>query len=160
MIISFFAACKAKEFNDPIEPVIKLVEINQVKDSLGIDSVIKIAINFTDGDGDIGLGDGDTISPFRYGEAYFNNLWIKLDYKDGSGNWITADDDSLLLSQRLENVTPNGKLKSLRGEINFYVRAKPTPTFSHKIIKLTIQLVDRALHKSNLIESQEINLNI
>ncbi len=150
--------CKPVEYNVPKTPVIKLLELSQLKDSFGIDSVIKYNLSFTDGDGDLGLGNSDTQSPFRFGEPYFSNLRVILSYQDASNNWIEGSEDSLFLYQRIENVTPKGKYKSLKGNIQTFVRARPTPFFSHRKIKLKFILIDRSLNQSNIIETGEISL--
>lgn len=99
------------------------------------------------------------MSPFRFGEAYLNNIWITLEYKDANNAWIAASNDSLGLDQRVPRLTPEGKYKSIRGSISFIINPKPTPLFSHKLVRYSFVMVDRALHKSNKVVSKEIVLN-
>jgi len=155
----FFSQCKPEEFNDPIEPVISLENIALLKDSLGNDSIINVTLKFSDGDGDFGLNSDDTMSPFRFGEPFLNNMWITLEYMDASNAWIEASNDSLGLDQRVLRLTPEGKYKSIRGSISFVINPKPTPTFSHKLVRYSFVMVDRTLHESNKVVSKEIVLN-
>ena len=154
----FLTGCKLESFGDPVTPSLALDEIAIVKHPDGRDSLITIKFKYTDGDGDIGLSDKDTFSPFRFGEPYFSNLWVDLEYLD-SGKWVKASDDSLQLSQRIVNLTPNGDVKSIRGTIDINMPVKPTLFFTFKEIKLTFTLVDRGKNESNKVPTGIINLN-
>jgi len=151
----FFSQCKPEEFNDPIEPVISLEKITLLKDSTGKDSLISVTLEFSDGDGDFGLNNDDTMSPFRFGEPYLNNMWITLEYKDANNNWITASNDSLGLDQRVPRLTPEGKYKSIRGSITLFINPKPTPTFSHELVRYSFVMVDRGLHESTRVPGKK-----
>lgn len=150
--------CKIESFGDPVIPTLELVEIEKIRHPDGRDSLITIKFKYTDGDGDIGLTDKDTFSPFRFGEPYFSNLWVELEYFE-NGTWFNTDDDSLQLSQRLVNLTPKGDVKSIRGTIDFKMPVKPTPFFTHKQIRLTFTLVDRSKNESNRVQTGSLTLN-
>ncbi|MDB4347423.1 hypothetical protein OAB01_02075 [Bacteroidia bacterium] len=159
MILTLIHSCKPESFGDSPIPEIELEAIEVLKHPVtNLDSLIIAVINYKDGDGDIGLSDSDTFSPFRFGEPYFNNLWIDLEYKE-NGNWILASDDSLQLSQRIANLTPVGDVKSVRGTLRLRIPVKPTLFFAHTQIRYRFTLVDRSLQESNKEQSNELTLN-
>jgi hypothetical protein len=61
--------------------------------------------------------------------------------------------DTLNLHERILNLTPKGNEKGIRGIFNFKINARP---FSYRgdTVKYRFQLIDRALHKSNLVETK------
>ncbi|MFI5149036.1 MAG: hypothetical protein ACHQRM_04835 [Bacteroidia bacterium] len=147
-------SCKREE-SFPVVPVISLVEFK----GYGNDSAI-CRINFTDGDGDIGLDPFDTIAPYNRNSKYFNDLFLVY-YYDTLGVWKpfnihpadTAQSkfDTLQYTYRIPNLTQNGQAKALQGEIKVKI---PAPyAIPHQTYKYTILLVDRALHRSNIVES-------
>jgi len=153
------SSCKPESFGDSNIPAIDLEGLNVLKHPVtGLDSIIIAEISYSDGDGDIGLTDADTFSPFRFGEPFFNNLWIELEYKEG-GNWILASDDSLQLSQRISNLTPVGDVKSIRGKIKLRIPVKPTLFFTHTEVRYSFVLGDRSFQRSNKVRSEELTLN-
>ena len=67
-LIPLFAALTGciKEEQYPIEPKIEFGGFTVVRDITGKDSVGVLTISYTDGNGDIGLYDYDTVEPFKY----------------------------------------------------------------------------------------------
>jgi hypothetical protein len=147
-------SCKREE-NFPIVPSISLVEFK----GYGNDSAI-CKINFTDGDGDIGLDPFDTVTPFNRTSKYFNDLFLVY-YYDSVGVWkpynmhpadtVKSQFDTLQYTYRIPNLTQNGQVQALQGEIKVKI---PAPyALPHQTYKYTIMLVDRALHRSNIVET-------
>lgn len=157
LFTGLFFSCKPEPFNDSIIPSINIEQLTVVKDPNGLDSSIEVRLSYQDGDGNIGLSDADTFFPHRFGQPHFNNLWINLE-KDSAGVWVPTSDDSLLLSQRVLNLTPNGDIKSIRGEFTIRIPVPPTPFFTDKKIRLFFELVDRDLQVSNRVQSRDLNL--
>jgi hypothetical protein len=144
---TLLAAC-VKEKNFPVEPVIEFKSYNIIS----LDSA-DCYIKFTDGDGDIGVLDGDTIP----------DLSMKYLYKDTSGKFIPYDMlpnttafDTLFYKFRIPDVTPDGQFKALEGEIRTKLRQSPLYFPSHQFVKFEIQIKDRAGHKSNIVTTSEI----
>ncbi len=163
-----FSCLKKKDF--PTEPVISFRDVNKFERTLhtagwqGSDSSyivldsIFVNINFTDGDGDIGVLPNDTASDFvmkflemkkvRFGgdglfHPYNQNL---------SGNpW-----DTLFIPYRVPNLSPTGQYKALQGEISARFRTPPFYFTPDSLIKYEITLTDRAGHKSNKITTDDI----
>ncbi len=112
-------------------------------------------IGFKDGDGDIGVLAGDTVSQ--------SDLIMKYLYKGSAGIFLPYDAtpgtikfDTLFYTDRVQYITPLGKYKALDGEIKMKLRAPPVYNKIHTIIKFDIVLTDRAGHRSNMVETNEI----
>jgi len=138
----------------PDEPALAFEEFKQHGDSG------EIRFSFTDGDGDIGLSEEDTEPPFDTGSRFYNNVFIRY-FEKVNGAWVQGDDafgNPVEFTYRTEKLTPTGKNKALKGDIIIYL----TPIFydpfsTHSdTIKFDIQMADRALHLSNIVESGEI----
>ena len=155
--VSFLASClKPQSF--PAEPNIEFVSFEAQGDS-GI-----IVFSFTDGDGDIGLGQEVLTPPFDTSSYYYYNLYINY-YEMMNGSWVrgTSDPlgnnfpsaDSITFSYRLENITPIGQNKALRGEIEIVMEPYFFNTISNHndSIRYEILLIDRSLNHSNLLET-------
>ena len=148
---SLFASCiKEKKF--PPQPIIEFKQYI----SHGLDSADCI-IGFQDGDGDIGILPGDTITP--------NDFKMKYLYKDVAGNFQPFDAidttpamDTLFYTYRVPNLTPDGQYKALDGEIKAKLRAAPIYFPGHHTVKFEITLRDRAGHLSNKVTTNEINI--
>lgn len=154
--VSLTGCVKEKQF--PSQPIIEFKEfISYVGDHNTVDSADCI-INFTDGDGDIGLAKDDTVSP--------PNLRLKYLYKnmtDGKFYPMDAIDsttamDTLFFDYRIPNITPDGQYKALDGNIKAKFRTSPVFYPGHKIVKFEIRLTDRAGNKSNLVSTNEITV--
>lgn len=135
----------------PIEPAILFEEFTTSGDS-GI-----LVISFTDGDGDIGLSDADTVAPYDLATGEYYNL--KLDYHEKqNGVWVNMTDSlPLPFYYRIPVITPTGQNTALEGQIA--VDLIPTyynPFSQFDTIKFSMQLLDRALNESNVVETDEI----
>ena len=155
--VSFLASClKPQSF--PVEPAIEFVSFEAQGDS-GV-----ITFSFTDGDGDIGLDQQQLDPPFDTSSFYHYNLYINY-YEMMDGSWVrgTADPlgnnfptaDSITFSYRLENITPIGQNKALRGEIQIVMEPYYFNSYSNHndSIRYEIMLIDRGLNHSNLLET-------
>ncbi len=218
----------------PITPQIEFIndELGFFKNSTGFDT-LKIALKFTDGDGDVGLDDSftdpkyapqyfffrnssgqfilstlnqsnvnykfkrqnpsfqlpDFVTPFNcnswvlkkvnnvvvdtiYTELNPNHYNIFVDYftKNNNGTFTKFDvdenfifpfcGDRSLNGARIPNLTKDpGKASPLDGKIRFAINSIGLDfLFSTKTLKLKITIQDRALNKSNEVESNEFTL--
>ncbi len=123
----------------------------------GKDSSVIIELEYTDGDGDIGLEPADTLAPFNWGSKYFYNLYVNV-YKVENGIsspiLIPASTDTVQYNDRILNLTPTGKHKSIYGTIKLNIKALPYPGITPDSMYYTIQIADRSLHLSNVIQTQ------
>lgn len=142
------SACRErKEF--PVEPRIEFISAEVFNDSLSL------TISFTDGDGDVGLDNADSAPPFDSGSQWHNNLFVEY-YQQVNGEW-TSPPLLLPLHYRIPRLTPEGRNKALEGELSVGLAwpvfpmppGSPTDT-----VKFSLQLVDRALHLSNVVYTE------
>ena len=145
------AGClKTEEF--PPEPRIEFKSFqiyNVYNPDLGtwVDSA-SLVISFTDGDGDIGLTNADSLPP------YDCNLRLEY-YEFENGVWTNPDlGTSPYICERVPIIRPTGQNKTLEGEIAV---AMMDFEFFHlpgaDSIRYSAVLVDRALHESNSVET-------
>jgi hypothetical protein len=150
----FLANCK-----DKIEYSI-IPEINMSDRQTYTNPTVMI-VGFTDGDGDIGLSEKDTLPPYEFdpdtinpdvssNKFYYNLLFYY--YENIDGSWIEVD---LLVPYfyRVPVVTPSGQNKALKGEIEVEIMLDPNRPDS---IRFEVELIDRALHVSNRLVTQTI----
>ena len=143
---------------------------------------LSFKIHFIDGDGDIGLNDGDTLPPFN--EEYLpgdplylsmiydnaNNVWIEDSanfngynvtmkyFAMQNGEWIEPNIKPHMVF-RLKDISPSGQDTYLAGSLTFGLGLPLLPQeFSNDTVKFSIQLKDRALHYSNEVETPIIYL--
>ena len=160
LFLLFTYGCK-KEETYPIEPQIELISFDKIADASGIDQQGVIGLSFKDGDGDIGLTSTQNTGNYRF------NLFVKyFEKKKGkyqeviitTPNVITGKPDILTFNGRIPDLTPQGKIKSIKGEIydTLYIN---NPASTYDTIKYEIFIQDRALHKSNIVTTPDIIIN-
>ena len=150
VLLTLFFACKKREsFSDIPYLEFRHYEIKDSVDALGnITKLCELHIYFTDGDGDIGLFESDTIAPYDY------NLFV---------NYFEMYNDSLQQINvnppyhiRMPNLTPTGQNKSLKVDVKYDVNV----TYRNSdTIKFELKLFDRALNESDWVSSSLIILN-
>lgn len=149
VLISVLFACKKSEqFSDIPYLEFSKYQLKDSVDALGnIAKICELHLYFTDGDGDIGLFDKDTIAPFDY------NLFV---------NYFEMQNDSLQQINvsppfhiRIPNLTPSGQNKSLKVNVKYDVDI----TYRNSdTIKFELKLFDRALNESDWVSSGLIHL--
>ena len=150
VLLTLFFACKKREsFSDIPYLEFRHYELKDSVDALGnITKLCELHIYFTDGDGDIGLFESDTIAPYDY------NLFV---------NYFEMYNDSLQQINvnppyhiRMPNLTPTGQNKSLKVDVKYDVNV----TYRNSdTIKFELKLFDRALNESDWVSSSLIILN-
>ena len=138
---------KTEEF--PVEPRITFDSFEFFGDSASL------TISFTDGDGDIGLGASDVAPPYDTASEYYYNLFLGYSEKL-NGEWVDVDFEEPI-SYRIPRITPTGQNKALEGEIA--VAIDPFPLFitgNSDTVRYSVVLVDRALNRSNEVNTGEI----
>jgi len=154
MIISF--SCRKKE-EFPVIPHIEFISFTKLQNTQGIDTAGILKFSFTDGDGDIGLYKKDSLPPYDF------NLFISyFEKKDGVFeeafqilyNNLTQTFDTLPFHGRIPILTPDGNDKNIKGEIEDILQLSPISDATE--IKYKVYIKDRALNKSNVIETPEI----
>ena len=175
LLLLALAVCSCqKPVEYPIEPKITyegftyLINADSTFSGEGI-----IALSYTDGDGDLGLDDSDTLSPFGFHDAHYYNMVI--DYlKCVNGEFVkmpllsphvpSSPADTLVL---YDTVTFNARFKRLRdseepkaisGTMEYKLTVQ-NPFSPNDTVKFEIRIFDRALHESNVIQTEPIFTN-
>jgi hypothetical protein len=156
--LGFIACTKAPEY--PKEPIIKYNSFTKFTNFSGNtggtqlqDSII-ISVDFTDGDGDLGLSVEDLAQePYKGNFNYFIDIYIK------------EGEDFVL--KEFENITYNGNFPPLidrgyKGPLEGTLRRAINlshPNFAPNTkVKFQIRILDRALNESNTITTPEITI--
>jgi hypothetical protein len=145
--MGFTSCIKKEEF--PVEPVIRWESYSVMTDSKGYDSLSYVKISYTDGDGDIGLYNSDTLPPYKY------NFFVTMfQMNKGHLQEIIFPDTNLNFNGRIPILTPSGRNKNIKGEIELMIELYfARPVLANDTIAFDIYLMDRALHKSNVVSS-------
>ncbi len=155
VFLIFIASCKPESMQYSDIPALNFNKVDQILFN-GKDSIVNIYVNYSDGDGDIGLNTNDTLAPYNFGSKYFHNLFIEM-YKieNGVSSKITLpfSSDTINFNDRITNLTPTGKNKSISGEILLPIKSSPYNGFVFDSIYYTIQIVDRKLNLSNKVRT-------
>jgi hypothetical protein len=136
---------KKDEF--PIVPAIQWEGYSVIRNSAGYDSLAFLKISYTDGDGNIGLNDWDTVAPYKY------NFFVKMfQMKNDSLQEIIFPDTSINFNARIPILTPTGKNKNIKGEIEMMIEIYyASAILTSDTIAFELYIQDRDLNKSNTI---------
>ena len=140
------SSCR-KESNFSIVPELRFKEYQATPDSL------KIVLEFTDGDGDLGLDDGDTLPPFNPSSFAYNNLFLYYQVKTNDSTFtyfVKNGTDTVRFWYRYRNITPIGQKKVLEGEL---VASLPAPYSVPGVdsFRYEIFMLDRSLNRSKSV---------
>lgn len=120
----------------------------------------QLVFHFEDGDGDIGLSDSELDPPYDTTSKYYYNLYIEYYEKDDNLGWVPGlnlDGDSVIFKYRLEPIEIKGKSRGIRGTMEVAMETFYNPLSSESdTIMYRIQLIDRALHESNVLQTDPI----
>ncbi|MBW6491319.1 MAG: hypothetical protein K0B15_09035 [Lentimicrobium sp.] len=161
-VLVLFAAYACKKYEEfPPEPKIEFMDFVLLRDAQGIDQLGVLRFSFTDGDGNIGLYNDDTLPPFDY------NLFIRyFEQKNGTFeevflitprivNDTTIIYDTASFNGRIPILTPAGKNKSISGEIEDTLFVN-NPLSPFDTIMFEVFIRDRDLNESNVIQTPPI----
>jgi len=120
-----------------------------MQNAAGNDSLGFLKISYTDGDGNIGLYDWDTVEPYKY------NFYVKMfQMKNDSLQEIIFPDSNINFNARIPILTPTGKNKNIKGEIEMLIELYyASPILKSDTIAFKLYIQDRDLNKSNVIET-------
>jgi len=172
LALAVYSCRKPVEY--PIEPKIEyqgftyLINADSTFSGEGI-----VSFSYTDGDGDLGLDDSDTLPPFGFHDTHYYNMVI--DYMTCvNGEFVktpllsphvpNSPADTLVL---YDTVTFNARFKRLRdseepkaisGTMEYKLTVQ-NPFSPNDTVKFEIRIFDRALHESNVIQIDPIYTN-
>lgn len=155
--------CKKTEISSEI-PQIEFKSATFLTNTEGKDSVLVLTITYRDGNGDLGLNQSDTLAPFNpiidsVGKSlnpFYQNLHINYFEKYNGQFQVVTNPfnpaDTLTYAYRFESLTPEGRHLSIRGDIEVKISPNAYPTAQDSTM-YEVYIYDRALHKSNLVQS-------
>lgn len=157
MLFSAFACTSCIEKQQyPNEPQIEYKDFLVMQNSQDYDSLGFLVISFTDGDGDLGLSQADTLPPFNPSSTYYYNYFIKF-YQQINGIMVPVTEP---YNGRIPDVNPEDIDIDLAGEIEIEIDLSILAiAFSSDTIQLEAYIVDRALNHSNTIKSPVLVIN-
>ncbi len=126
-----------------------------------------VVFSYTDGDGDLGLDDSDTLPPFGLNDAHYYNMVV--DYlRSVNGQFVktpllswnpqTQSFDTVTFNARFRRLRDSEEPKAISGKIEYKLTVQ-NPLSPNDTIKFEIRILDRALHESNVIQTEAICTN-
>ncbi|HSI90965.1 MAG TPA: hypothetical protein VK927_07595 [Adhaeribacter sp.] len=126
-----------------------------------------VALTFQDGDGNLGLDNSnpaDSLAPFdfRQGTNKFHNNYFIEAFIEKDGEFVPAN-LPVTLNGRYPILNPDGKIQALEGELRytfgkFFVAFLPFHFQSGDRMKFRIQIADRDLNLSNVIDTDPVQI--
>ena len=173
----FFLALAAFSCQKPVEyPIEPKIEYQGFTYLFNPDSTFSgegvISFSYTDGDGDLGLDEGDTLFPFGPHDPHYYNM--EVDYlKSENGVFVktpllsphvpTSESDTVVwdtitFNARFHRLRDNDDPKAISGTMDYRLTVQ-NPFSPNDTIKFEIRILDRALHESNTIQTEVIYTN-
>lgn len=118
------------------------------------DSLGAVKFSFTDGDGDLGLNQGDTLGVFGPGQPYFYNLFVNY-FEKQNGEYVNVV-PAIPFHVRFKRLSSDGGNGELAGEMEVGITARPSTPYD--TIRYEIYIVDRSLQHSDTIVTPDIIL--
>ena len=166
--VVFMMTCCQEPVEYPIEPVINYQGISYLMDADStITGDVVLSFGYTDGDGDLGLDDSDSLYPFGPHDPHYYNLLIDYLRWDGSAfvetpllNWNqqTQSYDTISFNARFKRLVFHDEEKAISGTMDYRMTLL-NPISPNDTVKLRVRIIDRALHESNTIETEAISFN-
>ena len=166
LVLAAFSCQKPVEY--PVEPAIEYQGFTYL---FNPDSTFSgegvITFSYTDGDGDLGLDDDDTDYPFGIQDPYYYNMVVDyLKLENGvfvktpllSWNPQTQSYDTVTFNARFHRLRDNNDPKAISGSMEYKLTVQ-NPFSPNDTIKFEIHIIDRALHESNVIQTEPIYTN-
>ncbi len=147
-LLLFLISCMKKD-KFPNQPEIKFKDIFLIKDNNGVITNAMLQIEFTDGDGDIGLSSNETQPPFDSLSIYYNNFFINY-YEKQNGNFVKLNLNPPLHA-RIPVINTSNFSQPLKGTIEIITLVNFLSIYD--TIYYECQIADRALNLSNIVKS-------
>jgi hypothetical protein len=155
LILIFFLTSCQQEPKFPDTPEISFVSFEKVDSSTTVDDQGILTLHFQDGDGDIGLDEDDTETPFDTSSIYYYNFFIK--YFEKQNGEFVAVELPMTNNARIPRLSDDVP-ESIEGDISITLYIN-NYTSQYDTIRFECYIVDRELHQSNTITTPEIIIN-
>ena len=127
-----------------------------------------LSFSYTDGDGDLGLDDADTLYPFGVNQPHYYNMVVDY-FKSVNGQFVkmplvfwnqqTQQYDTVSFNSRFKRLISNDEVKPISGTIEYKMQVQ-NPFSPTDTVKFEVRILDRALHESNAIQTDPIYTGI
>lgn len=155
----------------PLSPQIGFNDINtrvvQNQNTLSMTDEVTITIDFQDGDGDLGLNEADTLPPFqRLNEDgtpnEFNRNYRINVFEERNGEFVpyTYPDPDFVFGGRFPRLNEENKETPLEGTLSYEIIFQHNLIEANTLLKFEVQILDRALNLSNIIETDTIRVKV
>lgn len=158
LMILLLSTCKEKEIYSPI-PYIEFKTAFQNPSDL---NTLTLVFSFKDGDGDIGLTNADTIPAYDpVTNPFYYNLYVYY-YQAVNGVFepyiLPFSGDTLINKFRVQYLTPDGRHKAIRGDIETQVPLvdRNFDPSTNDTIQFRFFIYDRLKHQSNIIQTPPV----
>lgn len=166
--VSLLAVACSEQVEYPIEPRIAYEGFTYL---FNADSTFSgegmVSFSYTDGDGDLGLDATDTLYPFGPNDAHYCNMVV--DYlKSENGEFVktpllswnvqTQSYDTVTFNARFRRLRDSEEPKTISGKMEYNLTVQ-NPFSPNDTVKFEIHILDRALHESNVIQTEVIYTN-
>jgi hypothetical protein len=165
VILLFAVSCnKVPSFSDT--PIIRFKSVNYTpRTNLDGNDRLSVVVSFQDGNGDLGLNANEQDPPFNYLNPdssinpNFFNFFITILVQQTDGSFepyqFPVGFESISLNGRFLRLKDEERPAPLEGEINYTkdLAFADLPNLSNQTVKLSIFIQDRALNRSNTVES-------
>ncbi len=151
LCLLFLAGCKKPE-KFSVVPEIQFLSLVKIDNGTGIDDKATLTFHFQDGDGDIGLGVSDIVSPYDTLSEFYYNCFIDY-YKKVNGEFQKIEFEGVTFNQRIPRLS-NDVPESIEGELYIDLNINDySPGCQFDTIMFKCHIVDRALNESNEIST-------
>ncbi len=147
-----FSSCKKLD-EYPKEPQITFKNFYKIPSGAAADNYGIIEVDFTDGDGDVGLSETNIYPPFDSSSVYYYNFFIDY-FEKQRGTWVKPVLYETFNARIPVLNTSNGD-QPLKGTISIQVPINNF-TSTYDTIRFDCRICDRALNMSNTVTTPEI----
>ena len=142
------------------QPIITDTDLQLIKNIENRDSLIKMTIRFTDGDGDFGLNQEDNQPPFDFGSDFFYNVRIYYFLKNSDDFYEPFIFSGIQFVQqfRIPRIKPNKNNDPMLAELDVLLLTN-VGGLNPSELRFEVEIIDRALNISNRATTKSVKLN-
>ena len=152
---------QAPDYSDTPHIEENAVTVFRKNDAFGLRDSVEIALNFEDGDGDLGLNITDTDGVFGdRNNRLYNNYFVQVYYKNTLGAFVPLVQSSGYDGRFIRLTNPDSRPGPIRGVLRYAIPFSllNPATVAGTELRFLVSIYDRALHESNRITTKSVTL--